>query len=173
MKILLTDITGENKSFKIQEPIDFSEESFELTAPLQARLTVRQQDDDIYSLAGNLQARIATGCDRCGKGVELEIEQDFSYELRLEDEPLLPAEYDSSKEDCDVVYLDQPFIESRAILSEQLLLAMPLHRLCYDACRGLCNDCGVDLNIKKCQCREKNTDSPFAVLKKLTQAKEK
>jgi DUF177 domain-containing protein len=167
MKILLTDISGEPKRFNFQEPIELSKESFELTAPLKAGITVRQENDDIYSLAGSINARIATGCDRCGKGVELEIEKDFSYELRLEDEPQLPYEYDSSEDDCEVVYLDQPLIESGAILLEQLLLAMPLHCLCDDACKGLCNGCGVNLNIEKCQCQEKVSNSPFAVLKEL------
>ena len=173
MKIMLTDITGEGKSFNTQEVVDFPGESFALAAPMEVSLTVRQQADESYGLEGNLHALVVTNCDRCGKEVSLEVEQDFSYELRLEDEPQLPAEYNSSREDCEVTYLEQPFIESRTVLSEQLLLAMPLHRLCDEDCKGLCKGCGVNLNTEQCQCGEKESDSPFAVLKKLNPAKEK
>jgi uncharacterized protein len=167
MKILLTDITGGNHRFKFEEFLDLSQESLELAVPLQARLTVSQQDKDLYSITGDFQARLVTGCDRCGARVDLELAQDFSYVLRLEDEPQMPAEYNSSEEDCETVYLSQPFIESSTILTEQLLLSMPLHRLCDKACKGLCNGCGVNLNTETCQCSEENSNSPFAVLKKL------
>ena len=167
MKILLTDITGGNNRFKFEEFLDLSEESLELTVPLQARLTVSQQDKDLYSITGDFQARLVTSCDRCGARVDLGLAKDFSYVLRLEDEPQMPAEYNSSEEDCETVYLSQPFIDSSAILTEQLLLSMPLHRLCDKACKGLCNGCGVNLNTETCQCSEENSSSPFAVLKKL------
>ncbi len=167
MKILLTDITDENHSFTVEESLDFSKEKVELAAPLQAILTVRKKDDNLYSLSGNFQVVLVTSCDRCGARIEIDLEQDFSYLLRVEDEPQMPAEYDSSEEDCETVYLSQPFIESSAILSEQLLLAMPLHRLCDDECKGLCGGCGVNLNTKMCQCRENKSNSPFAILKKL------
>jgi DUF177 domain-containing protein len=167
MKILLNDITGEGSRYKLEESYDFSSENLEVKAPLQARFTVMRQDDDLYSLIGDFQVRLVTSCDRCGKRIEIELEQDFSYVLSLEDEPQMPSEYDSSEEDCEVIYLSQPFIETSAILSEQLLLAMPLHRLCDTACKGLCNNCGVNLNTTTCQCRENNINSPFAILKNL------
>ncbi len=167
MKILLTDITGGNHRFTFEEFLDLSQESLELIVPLQVRLTVSQQDDDFYSIIGDFQARLVTSCDRCGARVDLALEREFSYVLRLEDEPQMPAEYNSSEEDCETVYLSQPFIESNAILTEQLLLSMPLHRLCDKTCKGLCNGCGVNLNTETCQCSEEDSNSPFAVLKKL------
>ncbi len=173
MKILLTDITGESHRFKFEESLDLSQESLDLIAPLQVRMTVSQQDDKCYSLTGDFQAMLVTGCDRCGVKVDLELDQGFSYVLRLEDEPQVPAEYNCSKEDCETLYLSQPVIESSAILLEQLLLAMPLHRLCNKNCKGLCNGCGVKLNTETCQCREDNSNSPFAVLKKLSPVKGK
>ena len=173
MKILLTDITGENQRFKFEESFDLSQEDFELTEPLQVGLTVSQLDDDLYGMTGDFQARLVTSCDRCGARVDLELAQDFSYVLRLEDEPQMPAEYNSSEEDCETVYLSQPFIESSEMLLEQLLLVMPLHRLCDKTCKGLCNGCGVNLNVETCQCREENTNSPFAILKKLSPVKGK
>jgi len=172
MKILLNDITGEGHGFNLEESFDISKENLDLATPVRARVTLSQQDKGLYSLAGDLQVNLVTSCDRCGARVELEIEQEFSYAFRLEDEPQMPDEQNSNEEDCEVVYLSQPFIESSAILSEQFLLALPLHRLCDNACKGLCNGCGVNLNTTTCQCREDNSKSPFAILKKLSPVKE-
>ena len=60
-----------------------------------------------------------------------------------------------------------PVVETSEILSEQLLLSLPAHHFCDEACKGLCDRCGVNLNEKQCKCRETNENSPFAVLKQL------
>ncbi len=58
-------------------------------------------------------------------------------------------------------------IELGEMLREQVLLATPMQPLCHEECRGLCPVCGQDLNVRRCDCREEQIQSPFAVLKKL------
>jgi uncharacterized protein len=85
----------------------------------------------------------------------------------MSDAPELAAEYQCSDKDLETLYLTEASVESKDIVSEQLLLALPAHRLCKTGCKGLCKRCGVDLNNEKCQCEENNTNSPFAILKTL------
>jgi len=167
MKILLTDITSEKCSFTIREKVACPSEDITLVDPLQAEITVRRCHDGIFVLNGSMQANVITKCDRCGGRVSLELDEDFTYTLRLESEPQMAKEYGCSHEDCETLYLAEPFVESDVILQEQLLLALPVHRLCNEACRGLCTGCGVDLNKESCRCAKDNSSSPFAVLRKL------
>lgn len=167
MKIVLADITTKNHSFDVVEPVAFLEEGKELTADVQAKFVVSQHKEDIYRLCGNLKAQVLKSCDRCGKAVQFHVDEDFQYELLLQEEPQLGSEYQCSDEDCELLYLADPEVYSNDILSEQLLLALPAHILCTDGCKGLCDQCGVDLNKKQCTCKESNENSPFAILKNL------
>lgn len=46
-----------------------------------------------------------------------------------------------------------------------LLLEMPSRVLCRDDCKGLCPQCGQDLNVKTCSCRREFTGkNPFSAL---------
>ncbi len=166
MKILLTDIGSERRRYRIEESIHFSGTDLEQSVPVEAEITVKRFNKNLFVVTGSLQARVTLPCNRCSTGVDCEVAEDFVYTFRLDDEPQISKEYGCSDEDCETVYLDEPFIESDMILKEQIFLALPTHCLCDEMCRGLCDGCGVNLNNNACQCIEDNSGSPFAVLKK-------
>lgn len=60
----------------------------------------------------------------------------------------------------DNVHLEEPIITS-------ILLALPMKALCNEECKGLCPDCGVNLNTEKCSCEVDNIDPRLARLKEL------
>jgi len=39
----------------------------------------------------------------------------------------------------------------------EITLALPMNLLCRDDCRGLCPECGADLNFEKCSCRRETS----------------
>ena len=55
-------------------------------------------------------------------------------------------------EDLEFSLYDGEEVEVSPLLREQLLLALPTRPLCQDECRGLCSQCGVNLNLKSCSC---------------------
>ena len=169
MKILLTDIVGKSERYSFVELLDSPLYDFRLEGPVDASLLVRQQSEGKYLLSGVIQASATAKCDRCGKEVYLPIEKDFQYILRIGEAPEGDAEHQCSNEDCETLHLDEAAIDSEAIVAEQLLLAIPVQRLCDESCKGLCRKCGIDLNEKKCKCGESNSNSPFAILKTLQQ----
>lgn len=169
MKILLTDIVGKSEQYSFVELLDSLLYDFRLEGPVEASLLVRQKSEEIYALSGTLQASATAKCDRCGKEVPFFIDKGFQYTLRIGKEPEDDAEHECSDEDCETLHLDEAAIDSEAIVAEQLLLAIPVQRLCDDSCKGLCRECGINLNKKKCKCGESNSNSPFAILKTLQQ----
>jgi uncharacterized protein len=59
-------------------------------------------------------------------------------------------------------------------LREQILLAIPPSPLCDEACKGLCPQCGKDLNQGDCGCERTAIDPRWATLKTMKlQKKEK
>ncbi|MCP3966408.1 MAG: hypothetical protein GY750_13655 [Lentisphaerae bacterium] len=50
-------------------------------------------------------------------------------------------------------------------LRTELVMKLPVNCICSNDCKGLCHDCGVNLNEESCSCHEKSDeDSPWAAL---------
>jgi len=167
VKILLTEIAGKCGQFSCSEALDTSLYDFEMQSLAEAGLLIRQQNEDTYILSGTLRVLVKTACDRCAKEILLSVNREFRYVLRIGKELECTTERQCSDEDCEMLYLEEAALDSKTILAEQLLLAIPRQRLCDQACKGICKECGCNLNKKKCQCGESNADSPFAILKTL------
>jgi uncharacterized protein len=52
-------------------------------------------------------------------------------------------------------------------LNEALQLALPMRLLCRPDCRGLCSNCGANLNEQQCDCKKDTIDPRWEGLKKL------
>jgi uncharacterized protein len=58
-------------------------------------------------------------------------------------------------------------IDLAPALREQILLAVPPPPLCDEACKGLCPQCGKDLNQGDCGCERASIDPRWAALKSI------
>lgn len=59
------------------------------------------------------------------------------------------------------------WVNATLALREQILLNFPQNSLCGPDCRGLCSQCGQDLNSGTCDCEDKIVDARLAVLRDL------
>ncbi|MDD3296208.1 MAG: DUF177 domain-containing protein [Candidatus Omnitrophica bacterium] len=75
-------------------------------------------------------------CSRCLREVEQKKHYDFRRNYNLAE---LGKEID----------LDED-------IREEILLNFPLKVLCSENCKGLCKDCGVNLNEEQCLCKKHN-----------------
>jgi uncharacterized protein len=51
-------------------------------------------------------------------------------------------------------------------IQEQVIMALPFKPLCREGCRGLCPQCGADLNLGDCACSEPPVlEGKFSILK--------
>ena len=53
------------------------------------------------------------------------------------------------------------------LMDEQFYLALPMKPLCREACKGLCPNCGTNLNEATCDCQVRWEDPRLAALKAL------
>jgi uncharacterized protein len=60
---------------------------------------------------------------------------------------------------------DDGHIDFAPVLREYALLEVPIKALCKPDCKGLCIECGQDLNVKDCGHSQDEDDSPFSILK--------
>ena len=71
-----------------------------------------------------------------------------------------------SAEDLDVFAYDGERIDIEPLFREQFVRFVPYAPLCAEDCKGLCSQCGIDLNSGTCSC-EKPIDPRLAALKGL------
>jgi uncharacterized protein len=70
-------------------------------------------------------------------------------------------------EDVDISYYRDDRIDLNELLREQFYLALPMKPLCRDDCKGLCPQCGTNLNTGACSCATQWEDPRLAPLKGL------
>jgi uncharacterized protein len=119
---------------------------------------------------GRLETSVAIECARCTSVFRQPVATEFTllYTDGGAEETGENGELLLSEEDCSVASLDeQGRIDLLALTREQVYLALPLKPVCSVACRGLCDGCGVDLNVESCRCPETSSDPRLAVLAEL------
>ena len=76
-------------------------------------------------------------------------------------------EIELSEEDLEYGYYEGEIVDCDPLIYEQIVLQIPIKVLCTEDCRGLCPDCGTNLNLEACNCASDRVDERLAVLKKL------
>jgi uncharacterized protein len=132
-----------------------------LVEPLEVDLTARSVGDGVL-LRGRLRATVERECRRCLAGVRQPVDDtvDMLFAPIGEDEDELGGEVyplPARGQELDVT----------DAVREQLLLRAPQYVLCEEACRGLCPQCGTNLNEGSCDCVSEAAPSPWDALKQV------
>lgn len=105
---------------------------------------------------GTLQTVVEAECVRCLASFQLPLN------LQIEEMFALSPAADP------VYFIDEGgWLNLRQPLREQILLAMPIQTLCRPDCKGLCGQCGANLNDGPCGCDTQDIDPRLAALKSL------
>jgi uncharacterized protein len=108
---------------------------------------------------GRLETELDGECVRCLAS--------FPLPLTVQLDDLIFALPQASPRVSEYRIPESGWINATSALREQILLNIPLSSLCRPDCRGLCSQCGQDLNIGTCDCHEQTIDPRLAVLRDL------
>ena len=87
---------------------------------------------------GEIEYSLSAECSRCLKGVIFHNIVEFDEEF-------------SENEDGEDIYrFKKGLVDLTEMVNEKILLSMPYYVLCDDHCKGLCPECGANLNENKC-----------------------
>jgi uncharacterized protein len=135
---------------------------------------IEKGEDDAVQFRGHLDARLRLHCGRCLDAFVHALNEDLDlfFMPRGSEPDASEEEQDVALSDRDMVvaFYDKDRIDLGEIVREQILLEVPLRRLCREDCRGLCPSCGVNRNTEACDCQPTETetgDDRLAPLRKL------
>jgi uncharacterized protein len=140
----------------------------EFLAPIKTSLRVVRIADRV-EVEGDMRTAVGLACGRCLKVFENNLSSHFAltYTPRREEVEGVAGqeEVELSREEINRIYYQGEQINLQDAIQEQIIMAFPIRALCDEACRGLCPQCGADLNEGDCGCSHGMSDSGFAVLK--------
>ncbi len=163
MKIAIEDIPDEGLNLDIGEKLKLDDDF--VISPVTANLALHKTGREVI-VNGRLKAVLDFQCSRCLKNFrkDLDIPINVVYDATEE----MPAERHELKGDeMDMGFYAGDQIDLDELLREQVLLNVQMKPLCDENCRGICPQCGKDLNIDTCNCEKKVTDPRLEVLKTL------
>ncbi|QDR80417.1 Large ribosomal RNA subunit accumulation protein YceD [Sporomusa termitida] len=115
----------------------------------------------IYAVSGEIRTTLNQCCSCCLEDMVTSLTIAFSEEYKEAG----PASGDALA--LDINYFNGDEIDITDLVRENLLLAEPIKPVCSASCRGLCPECGVNLNTNTCGCNPVKVDPRLAVLEKL------
>jgi uncharacterized protein len=151
----------EPSAFEPQDP------EYRVAAPVELSMDVEKAGGDAFRVTGRVVTKLELDCGRCLDPFEVPI--DAPFELRY-----IPArdntgegEREIEEDDLTTAFYREGALDVIEMLREQFTLALPMKPLCAEACRGLCPECGANLNRTECGCTPKWEDPRLAALKGL------
>jgi uncharacterized protein len=133
--------------------VDFSGEGVAQGMPLNWNLSAERINEEIR-IQGSIETAMDTSCSRCLEPARTPVSRTFDLFFRERDHEMFDedAEIELGEEDTRTAFFAGTELQIGDILREQVLLALPMKALCALDCKGLCPECGTNLNVKACNC---------------------
>ncbi|AOR24913.1 YceD family protein [Clostridium taeniosporum] len=160
MKIRVSDlISRKERSKKIDYKFEIPKFEFEgdvITPVSKCEVSgVITSDKDIVIMKAKVTCTLEMNCSRCLDTfiypIDIDIEERFANNNSLENE--------------DVIIVLDDILDIAQVVESNIISSLPIQRLCKSDCKGLCQECGANLNKESCSCNNDDVDIRFDVLK--------
>ncbi len=145
--------------FSFEAPANelLEKEGTAFTSPITVRGSVRAKAGEL-DLAVDVAAKVRQVCSRCLDEFEEEIH------LRIDESWAQVV----SEDDMETMPLSEgDTVDLTDLLTKDIISSLPMQPLCSENCKGLCQNCGANLNRETCDCDKEQVDERFAALKDL------
>jgi uncharacterized protein len=149
--------------------IDFSGEDLEQTSPLRAAgvAELLPHTGGEVRIQGNYTVQMAAQCDRCLGRATFPLDARFDLFYRPMSVIAGDEEVEIDAGEAEIGFYEDGGLELEEVLQEQVLLALPMQRVCSDVCKGICPVCGKNRNETACECRVESADDRWGALRDL------
>ena len=141
--------------------IDLALEEAQFVGEIHGYLQLSRRAEDVY-VKGSFSASIEVECRCCIEPFATNVSSDIEVQF-------YPADVATSSDPWQADTGERYYLGDTIDLSEEvrqsLILEIPNWPLCSEECKGLCPQCGENLNIVDCGCQfSEESSSPFAAL---------
>ena len=143
------------------------DDNIKMNGPLNGHVRMRRTNQGLL-VDGWVELTLELSCNRCLKEFELPMHVKFEEQFYptvdvVSGLPLAPFD------ENEIFPIDARHqVDLTEAIRQNLLIELPMVVVCKEDCKGLCPQCGQDLNLGSCEC-EPEVDARLSVLKTLLQ----
>ncbi|HDS01131.1 MAG TPA: DUF177 domain-containing protein [candidate division Zixibacteria bacterium] len=141
-------------------------EGVEVIGDVRAYGNVTKSNDQVI-FRGEFVAPVRMTCSRCAEEFERNLRSELVFVLTLVPEKDYQELEEEASEDFYFIPEGTQEFDFSGHIREQLIVALEMKPLCREECRGICPDCGKNLNNEECICSEKKIDERWLPLRDL------
>ena len=146
--------------------VQMADDAYRIVAPVRLGIDIHQ-DRNQLRLVGTVRTELELLCSRCLEPFRFPVDLAFDQRYLPQSEASADQETEVEEDDLETSFYRDEEIDLNELLREQFYLALPMKPLCREDCRGLCPQCGTNLNTGTCDCGPGWEDPRFAALKQL------
>ena len=137
--------------------VQFGEYCYDILDGVHTNVILLNIGSKEINISGDIEAILKIPCSRCMEDIEYKIKTDFSKDVK----------FDDNDSDEVIEYINGYNLDLEKLVLNELIINLPMKVLCSDTCKGICNQCGVNLNKDSCNCDKSDIDPRLAVFKDL------
>lgn len=149
---------------------EFPPEELDLKDEIKVTAHLQKLGRKIF-LRANLSTSLDLECSRCLEHFNYTLNETFQVVFEPLASKPLEEELELNKDDLDVEMYEDDLIDLTEIVKEQIFLAVPMIPICSEECKGLCPECGENLNHRACSCNKDRIDPRWKKLQSLVNKK--
>jgi uncharacterized protein len=149
--------------------IDFAGEDLQQDSPLSAagEAALVPNSSGEIRIQGRYSVELVAACDRCLEPTRFPLEASFDLYYQPAQTIAREEEVGIDEAEAEIGFYEGGGIELEDVLREQVLLALPMQRICGEACKGICPTCGQNRNQAACDCKMDDAAGRWGALRKL------
>ena len=149
--------------------IDFTGENLEQATSLQAKGSAEllPHSGGELRIQGRYRVEMTAECDRCLGRARFPLDGKFDLFYRPASDIAREEEVAIDEGETEIGFYEGDGMLLEDILREQVLLALPMQKICSDVCKGICPVCGKNRNESSCDCKTESADDRWGALRNL------
>jgi uncharacterized protein len=168
---LLKSVPGTVQRVELDDDdhLDLRDNEATLAGPLSGEVRLHRTNQGIFA-DGTVHVPVELECVRCLKAIQ----QTITFPLREQYYPTIDVNtgvpLPPSDDELAFPIDHNHVLDLREAIRQNLVVALPMTPLCDDACKGLCPQCGRNLNEGSCDCQPDTSDDRFSALRQLLES---
>ena len=133
--------------------LDPRETSLEVTEPVKGFCELTLLAKDRIRVWGEVKTELTATCSRCLNSFSRPVEKYFDLVYAPDPQVERGDEINLKYDDLEIGFYRNDRIDLSSVMLEPILIDLPMKVVCDPECKGLCDQCGINLNTSSCTCQ--------------------
>jgi len=128
---------------------------YKFISPVKGSFKIKRWGTKV-TVEGSIQTELELECSRCLVTFSYPLSINFVSELYPLEEVILRSSepVELRKNEMEMEFYRKGILDIEEVVSTNIILNIPTYPLCKENCKGICPECGKNLNYEKCTCKK-------------------